>query len=154
MKVYITNNTDASVSNVIRKIIKDAINASVDEIMPGKSFEVSVMLTDNEEIHELNLLHRNMDKPTDVLSFPMWEDGDFDVDLGENVPLGDIVISMEQAKIQAENYGHSLEREAGFLTVHSMLHLFGFDHETSKDDEAVMFALQEKILENVGLARL
>jgi len=153
MKIYITNNTAEKVSNKIRKIIKDAINASVDEMMPKKSFEISVMLVNNAEIHELNLQHRNADKPTDVLSFPMWEDGDFDIDVGENIPLGDIVISIEQAKIQAENYGHSLEREIGFLTVHSMLHLFGFDHETSEEDEAAMFSLQEKILTNMGLIR-
>jgi len=153
MKIYITNNTDESISNKIRGIIKSAINATVAEIMPDKSFEISVMLTNNKEIHELNLLHRNVDKPTDVLSFPMWEDGDFDVCSGENAPLGDIVISMEQASAQAESYAHSLEREIGFLTVHSMLHLFGFDHETSEDDEAEMFALQDKILKNIDLVR-
>jgi len=153
MKIYITNNTNVNVSNDIHKIVKSAINASVAEIMPNKSFEVSVLLTDNNEIHELNLQHRNMDKPTDVLSFPMWEDGDFDEIIDENVPLGDIVISVEQAKIQAESYEHSFEREVGFLTVHSMLHLFGFDHEISEEDEAEMFALQDKILKNMELIR-
>jgi len=153
MKIYITNNTGNSISMKIRGIIKSAINAAVAEIMPEKSFEVSVMLTNNAEIHELNLQHRNMDKPTDVLSFPMWEDGDFDIIDDGNIPLGDIVISMEQASTQAENYAHSLEREVGFLTVHSMLHLFGYDHETSAEDETVMFALQDKILASMELIK-
>jgi len=148
MKIYITNNTAVPVSREIRGVIKSTINAVVIELAPGKSFEVSVVIVNNNEIRELNLLHRNMDKPTDVLSFPMIEDFD---DEDENI-LGDIVISMDQAKIQAENYGHLLEREIGFLTVHSMLHLFGYDHETPQD-EAEMFELQEKILNQMGLLR-
>ncbi|MCL2838793.1 MAG: rRNA maturation RNase YbeY [Oscillospiraceae bacterium] len=148
MKIYITNNTDTAVSREIRGVIKSAVNESAKEIMPGKSFEVSVMLVNNEEIHALNFQHRNMDKPTDVLSFPMIEDF---AEEYENI-LGDIVISMEQAKIQAENYEHSFEREIGFLAVHSMLHLFGYDHETP-EDEAEMFAVQEKILDKMGLTR-
>jgi len=169
MKIYITNNTDTPVSHNIRRLIKSAVQATVDEIAPGGLFEVSVMMTNNDEIRELNLLHRNMDKPTDVLSFPM-DDGfcPSGHEGPENVPaagpadpndglqyinlLGDIVISIEQAKLQAENYGHSLEREIGFLTVHSMLHLFGFDHKTTKD-ETEMFSLQDKILTEMELIR-
>ena len=153
MKIYISNNTDNTDSRIerkIRRIIKSAIKASAKHLSSGKSFEVSVVLVNNAEIHKLNLLHRNMDKPTDVLSFPMLED-----DLGDSAmfPLGDIVISLEQAQIQAESYGHSLEREVGFLTVHSMLHLFGFDHETSEEDEAEMFARQDAILRKMKLVR-
>jgi len=149
MKIYITNNTGARIPLKIRRIIKSAIRITAKKHLPGKSFEVSVMLTDNESIAALNLAHRNMDKPTDVLSFPMLED----VELAERgEPLGDIVISLEQAKIQAENYEHSLEREIGFLTVHSMLHLFGFNHEVA-DDEAEMFSLQDEILNKMRLTR-
>ena len=142
MKIYITNNTETKISGKIRRIIKRAIKVSTKEVAGGKAFEISVMLVNNAEIHELNLQHRNMDKPTDVLSFPM-----------DDEMLGDIVISMEQAKLQAENYGHSLEREVGFLTVHSMLHLFGYDHETSEENEAEMFDLQDKILGDMGLVK-
>jgi len=151
MKIYISNNTGARVSFKIKRIIRRAIRASVMELVGAATCrptankvrlcEVSVVLVNNEEIHALNLQHRNMDKPTDVLSFPM-----------DDEILGDIVISMEQAKIQAENYNHSFEREIGFLTVHSMLHLFGYDHETPEDEEE-MFALQEKILREMKLVR-
>ena len=178
MKIYISNNTDSRISWKIKRIIKSAIRVSVEHLAPKKSFEVSVMLVNNAEIHELNLLHRNMDKPTDVLSFPMWDEaplleggcptGQGGVDPFDLLPLsasptspskrgtivlGDIVISLEQAQIQADDYGHSLEREVGFLTVHSMLHLFGFDHETSEADEVEMFGLQDEILGKMRLGR-
>ena len=159
MKIYISNNTNSRISWKIKRIIKVAIRASIAKLASGHAesplslrdipplargvYEVSVVLVNNAEIHELNLLHRNMDKPTDVLSFPM----------DDEETLGDIVISLEQAQIQANDYGHSLEREIGFLTVHSMLHLFGFDHETSEEDETEMFALQDEILGKMKLGR-
>lgn len=110
---------------------------------------------DNRYIKELNLIYRNQNRVTDVLSFAMNEhtedepDYDFSNDL--NV-LGDIVISLEKAKSQSEEYGHSLERELGFLVAHGMLHLLGFDHETEAEEEA-MHNLQEKILQSVNLER-
>ncbi|MDD3766001.1 MAG: rRNA maturation RNase YbeY [Eubacteriales bacterium] len=111
--------------------------------------DVSVVITDDEEIQRLNKEFRGKDAPTNVLSFPMYdEDGALDDEV-----LGDIVISLERAKIQADEYGHSLERELAFLTVHSMLHLFGYDHETGKEDEKEMFSKQEEILSLLGLER-
>lgn len=103
---------------------------------------------------------RNIDRVTDVLSFPMLYfdengdiiDSDFDMD-GENIMLGDIVISAERAKSQSEEYGHSFRREMAFLTVHSMLHLLGYDHVDNPEGERIMFAKQEDILNLLGITR-
>ena len=97
----------------------------------------------------MNLETRGVDRPTDVLSFPVFDE---DFGVGYAV-LGDIVISYDTAKRQAEQYGHSLERELAFLTVHSVLHLLGYDHETSPEDEKEMFSRQEAILVSMGLKR-
>ena len=118
----------------------------------GRRAEVSVTFTDNEGIHALNREYRNVDRPTDVLSFPLSDGDDYDTD-GDAVLLGDIVISLERAQTQAEEYGHSFEREVAFLTVHSMLHLLGYDHETSPEDERDMFARQDEILISAGMTR-
>ncbi|MGY0692886.1 rRNA maturation RNase YbeY [Virgibacillus sp. FSP13] len=117
--------------------------------------EVSVNFVDNKEIQELNRNYRGIDKPTDVISFALQEtvEGEIHV-VGEDIPLvlGDIVISVDRAKEQAEDYNHSLEREIGFLTVHGFLHLLGYDHMV-KEEEAVMFQKQEDILNAFGLER-
>ncbi|WP_106497112.1 rRNA maturation RNase YbeY [Lentibacillus sp. Marseille-P4043] len=117
--------------------------------------EVSVNFVDNKEIQELNRNYRGIDKPTDVISFALQEtvEGEIHV-VGEDIPLvlGDIVISVDRAKEQAEDYNHSLEREIGFLTVHGFLHLLGYDHMV-KEEEAVMFQKQEDILDAFGLER-
>ena len=116
------------------------------------------MFTDNEGIRVLNAQHRGIDRATDVLSFPMLEyddDGEmFDDpgDIEDELCLGDIVISLERAAEQAEEYGHSFEREVGFLTVHSMLHLLGYDHMT-EEEEKEMFGFQKEILTKMGLER-
>jgi probable rRNA maturation factor len=120
--------------------------------------EVSILLADNEEIREINKEHRNIDKPTDVLSFPMVDmtngeinsnEGDYDLD--ENLLLlGDVVISLEMAKSQAQVYGHSFERELAFLVTHGVFHLLGYDHE-SEDDEKRMMEKQEAVLQIMGL---
>ena len=125
-------------------MIRNAVKKSIKE-MGGGSFEVSVLITDNERIHELNREFRNVDKPTDVLSFPMDSEGD-------EAMLGDIVISLETALAQAEEYGHSLAREISFLTVHSMMHLFGYDHETD-EDRTEMREMEEKVLTILKLPR-
>ena len=104
--------------------------------------EVAVTFVDNERIKELNRQFRNKDKSTDVLSFP----------LDEEDSLGDIIISIPKAREQAEEYGHSFERELGFLTVHGFLHLVGYDHETEAEEKE-MFARQEQILQQFGLIR-
>lgn len=125
--------------------------------------EVSLTFTNDEEIHQLNLEYRGIDRPTDVLSFAMQEDGKDELDIifeveseDETDPisgmLGDIIISVETAKAQSEEYGHSLEREIGFLFVHGFLHLIGYDHQDDKS-EAEMTAKQEAILKQAGLSR-
>jgi len=125
--------------------------------------EVSLTFTNDEEIHQLNLEYRGIDRPTDVLSFAMQEDGKdelgiiFEVESEDEADpisgmLGDIIISVDTAKAQSEEYGHSLEREIGFLFVHGFLHLIGYDHQDERS-EAEMTAKQEAILNQAGLSR-
>ncbi len=121
--------------------------------------EVNLIFTDDCEIKEINQQNRGIDRATDVLSFPMLDafNGKLNLSVGDTIDgkviLGDIVISLERAKKQAEEFGHSLARELGFLAVHSMLHLLGYDHELSEEDEKVMFKKQEAVLEKIGLTR-
>ncbi len=116
--------------------------------------ELSVTFTDDEGIQAVNKQYRNMDKATDVLFFPLtdFEGGDEPPADEPTVSLGDIVISLERARAQAEEFGHSLEREVAFLTVHSTLHLLGYDHELSEEDDADMRRRQREILESMGLS--
>ena len=109
---------------------------------------ISVSLVDNKFIHKINKEYRGIDRPTDVISFAFLDNEDRDAlyKSKEPVCLGDIYISVEKAKEQAEEYGHSISRELSFLFVHGLLHLLGYDHMT-KEDEEIMFPLQEKILE-------
>lgn len=136
----------------------ELVSESVDGALVYLGFtcecELSVTFTDNGKIRILNRDYRGIDRPTDVLSFPMYSFSDGDVPDGdEHVMLGDIVISVEKAREQAAEYGHSLRREIAFLAVHSVLHLLGYDHETSEDDEKEMFDLQEKIMNALGIGR-
>ncbi len=124
--------------------------------------DVYVMITDDEGIRELNREHRELDKPTDVLSFPMQEltpgepinpsPLEIDPETGLYM-LGDMVISLERAQEQAQEYGHSIERELAFLAVHSVLHLLGYDHERGEEDEKLQFGITEQVLEEMGLKR-
>lgn len=116
--------------------------------------EISVTFVDDQKIHELNKQFRNIDSSTDVLSFPLGENGVYDVnrDTGAKM-LGDIVISIPHAFEQAERYGHSLQREIGFLTVHSMLHLLGYDHVNGGIESVRMREKEETILTKLGLKR-
>jgi probable rRNA maturation factor len=138
----------------VKMLVRDAIENTLDYEQYGNPCEVSVSFTDNAGIHALNKKFRGIDRPTDVLSFPLFdytgesEEPPVDELMGM---LGDIVISLEQAALQAEEYGHSFEREVAFLTVHSMLHLLGYDHETSEEDEADMRHRQSEIMEQMGL---
>ena len=136
----------------LRRLVKRAVLAVLDFEDFGRRAEVSVTFTDNEQIREKNREFRGIDSATDVLSFPLSDGEDYDTD-GDAVLLGDIVISLERAQTQAEEYGHSFEREVAFLTVHSMLHLLGYDHETSPEDERDMFARQDEILISAGMTR-
>ena len=120
----------------------------------GADAEVSVRFVDNETIKELNSQYRNIDRETDVLSFPLGENGEYDVNLDTGAKLlGDIVISVEKAIEQADTYNHSLQREIGFLTVHSMLHLLGYDHECGGLEQDRMRSKEEEVLTKIGLKR-
>ena len=130
-KVLITNDQNVvKVPSGLRILIRRSCNAVLDfEHFDGPA-EISVTFVDNNRIHELNKEYRDKDSATDVLSFPLGENGEYDIDEDNGCKLlGDIVISMERAMEQAELYGHSLQREVAYLTVHSMLHLLGYDHE-------------------------
>ena len=116
--------------------------------------EISVTFVDNSRIHELNREYRGKDSATDVLSFPLGENGEYDIDEDNGCKLlGDIVISMERAMEQAELYGHSLQREVAYLTVHSMLHLLGYDHEAGGLEAVRMREKEEAVLIQLGLPR-
>jgi probable rRNA maturation factor len=125
--------------------------------------DVALSFVDDQEIHQLNKDYRGIDRPTDVLSFAMQEETDEELgiiyeveDESDPIPyegmLGDIIISVERAKVQSEEYGHSLERELGFLFVHGFLHLIGYDHQDD-ESEAVMTKKQEAVLQQAGLTR-
>ena len=141
-----------AVTPSLRALVRRAVKAALEYEKVGFAPEVSVTFTDNEGIRELNAAHRNIDRPTDVLSFPLFEKEDLDY-ATDGDALGDIVISLQRAREQANEYGHSFEREVAFLTVHSMLHLLGYDHEISEEDEKEMFFKQEEILKTIGLNR-
>lgn len=130
LKVYIDNRQKkVKIPSGLRLLVRRCCAATlVNEEFDGCA-EVNVTFTDNEHIRELNAQYRHKDTATDVLSFPMGEDGKFDLnpDTGAYV-LGDVVISLETAAVQAEKYGHPLQQEVAFLTVHSMLHILGYDH--------------------------
>ncbi len=138
----------------LRSLITRSVSKALEYMDFKYKCQVSVTFTDNEGIRELNREYREKDSATDVLSFPMYDFKSGDVPFeGEDAELGDIVLSLERAKEQSEEFGHSFEREVSFLTVHSVLHLLGYDHETGEEDEKEMFALQDKIMEKIGLKR-
>ena len=156
LKIYFENEQDKlPITYKLKMLIREAVEATLDFEDYRNICEVSVTFTDNEGIRELNGKFRQIDRPTDVLSFPLFDfEGSSDeppVDEMMNM-LGDIVISLERAKEQADEYGHSFEREVAFLTVHSMLHLLGYDHETSEEDDKNMRARQSEIMDIMGLS--
>lgn len=155
LKVMIRNNQKKIKLPVgLRLLVRKCCQAALISESFDKPAEVSVSFVDNSEIRRLNRLYRNMDKPTDVLSFPLGENGVYDIDKETGAALlGDIVISIETAMKQAKMYDHSLEREVGFLTVHSMLHLLGYDHETSPLEAEKMHEKEEMVLERLGVTR-
>lgn len=158
MKHTIYSNNDQNkveLTTALRNTVKKAIVAALDYQEIDFPVEISLTFVDNDKIHELNKEYRGKDAPTDVLSFPMFEDGEIEYDDESDEPcaIGDIVISLEKAVEQAEEYGHSLEREASFLAVHSVLHLLGFDHEVSEEDDEYMKESAEEILSSIGLRR-
>lgn len=134
-------------------LIRKACNATLEFEKFGNSAEVDVTLVDDEEIREINKEQRKIDSSTDVLSFPLGENGEYDANPKTGaLMLGDIVISVETALKQADLYGHGLEREIAFLTVHSMLHLLGYDHVNGGMEQAIMREKEEAVLDALGLA--
>ena len=127
------------------------------ENLPEKMFMVSITLTNPENIQRLNKEYRNIDRPTDVLSFPMYEKSELDEiikqkDFEYTDILGDMVISIEQVQIQAEEYGHSFERELSYMVVHSFYHLLGYDH-IKEEDKKIMRPKEEYVLSELGITR-
>lgn len=155
LKVYIKNNQNSVKIPVgMRLLIRRCCQAVLITEKFDKDTEVSVSFVSNKEIQHLNQIYRNKDVPTDVLSFPLGENGNYEINNETGFTmLGDIVISLDMAVKQAGMYGHSLEREVGFLTVHSMLHLLGYDHELTPLDERIMREKEEAILDKLGISR-
>ncbi|MEF9853042.1 MAG: rRNA maturation RNase YbeY [Hydrogenoanaerobacterium sp.] len=155
VKVYITNRQkDIKIPTGIRLLIRRCCHAVLDMEKITDSVEVSVSFLNNEQIRELNAEYRKIDKSTDVLSFPMGENGVYDKNPETGaLMVGDIAISVERAKEQADEYGHSFSREIGFLTVHSMLHLLGYDHEVAGIEAVKMREKEEEVLTKLGLQR-
>ena len=145
-----------TVEPLLRRVISAALEAEGMDL----PCEINVLLTDDEGIHQVNLDMRGVDRPTDVLSFPMFDlspeekpgEEHEDPDTGL-VPLGDMCISLERAAAQAEEYGHSVERELSYLAVHSVLHLLGYDHMDEGPMKAQMRRREEHILEGLGIRR-
>ncbi len=156
LKVSIKNNQNSvRIPSGIRLLIRRCCHAVLVSEGFTRDAEVSVSFVSNSEIRRLNKTYRGKDSVTDVLSFPLTgEDGTMEIN-AENgyVQLGDVVISIETAVKQAEIYSHSLTREIGFLTVHSMLHLLGYDHEKSPLDERIMREKEEAVLDKLGISR-
>ena len=165
MTILVENEAKRVLDFDYEEVIKNVVKRVVDTENCPYEVEVNVLLTNNEEIHEANKDFRNIDRPTDVLSFPMV-DYDFPADFSlvnespegylnpetDELLLGDIMVSVDKIYSQAEEYGHGIKREFAFLIAHSMLHLLGYDH-IEDEERAVMEAKQEAILETLGITR-
>ncbi len=135
-----------------RLLIRRACNATLAFEKFEDAAEVDVSIVSDEEIKEMNKNFRNIDASTDVLSFPLGENGVYDINPETNAKmLGDVVISLDHAKAQADLYGHGIKREIAFLTVHSMLHLLGYDHVNGGLEQEIMREKEEAVLEALGL---
>ena len=154
LRIYFENEQDARApSEYLKRLIRRAIRTTLSRENFTRGCEISVTFTDNSGIRELNREYRGIDRATDVLSFPQ-----FDFYGGETLPegdgavaLGDIVLSLERAEEQAREFGHSFSREVAFLTVHSVLHLLGYDHELGDAEDADMRARQRAVMHDMGL---
>ena len=143
---------DDALDYYFKLVIRRAVLAALSYEGVEFSAELSVTLTDNAGIHALNKAHRGVDRPTDVLSFPMYEGVELELfGKGDTVELGDIVISLERAREQAREIGNTFLYEVAFLTVHSVLHLLGFDHERSPEDDERQCAHQKEIMQLVEI---
>ena len=156
LQLLFENDSNYIPANDLLKMLESVMLKSLELEGFTKEVEISLTFTTDELIKEINCKHRNMDKATDVLSFPMYEKQELsDINTSiSNFPvaLGDIVVSVERAFSQAEEYGHSFEREMAFLVCHSMSHLLGYDHMT-KQEEGLMMEKQNMVLEALGINR-
>jgi len=137
---------------ILDKMTQAAVYAVELEEIESERCEISVTFVDMEEIHELNKEYRDVDRPTDVLSFPQFYDLEEEIPEVGEICLGDVVICRDKAAEQAEEFGHSFEREIIYLFVHSVLHLLGYDH-MEDDEKACMRAREEQIMEHLGVFR-
>lgn len=160
MRVLIEDLQDKiKLTDEMMELVKKAVDTSLSIENFSIASEISIMFVDNPYIREINKEHRDIDKPTDVLSFPIVDmydgvvnsdEGDFDLD-EEVLLLGDIIVSLEMTKLQAEEYGHSFERELAFLITHGVFHLLGYDHDTP-EREKKMISKQYAVLEALNLS--
>ena len=135
-----------------RDLIRQACKATLKCEGFSDDCEIDVTVVDDEQIREMNLEFRNIDKSTDVLSFPLGENGEYDINPETNAfMLGDVVLSLEHALFQAELFGHGTERELAYLTVHSVLHLLGYDHVNNEEERKAMRSREEKVLALLNL---
>ncbi|MCL2512837.1 MAG: rRNA maturation RNase YbeY [Oscillospiraceae bacterium] len=155
IKVNITDAQKAvKIPTGIRMLVRRCCNATLKLEKFQGSAEVSVRFVDNDSIRKINKEFRNIDGPTDVLSFPMGESGNYDINPESGAYLiGDVVISMEQAAEQAKRFDHSLQREVAYLTAHSILHILGYDHENGGLQSVRMREKEETVLTQLGLSR-
>ena len=163
LKLNLTYEKPSLLNVPVTRNIKRCVEATLDAEDITALCEINILVTDDIGIHGINKAARNIDRPTDVLSFPMFElepgnppsDWADYMDPGSNaVPLGDMVISLERAKAQAKEFGHSVKREVGYLTIHSMLHLLGYDHLDEGPMKKQMRAREEAIASTIeGMSR-
>ena len=153
LMIYFMNESGEDVTYKQKMLLRKAVRATLAYEGFCNDVQISVTFVDDEGIRAINNSYRNIDKATDVLSFPLtdFEGGEEPPTDEPEIALGDIVISLERARAQAAEFGHSFDREIAFLTVHSMLHLLGYDHVDSEEDDREMRARQSAILENMGL---
>ena len=151
---YLDLEENSKYEEIIKKVVEQCFK---EENMENSKLYISITLTNPEHIHEINKQYRNVDRATDVLSFPMFEKEEIDNKIAqknfeyEDV-LGDIVISIEQVEKQAKEYGHSFEREFAYMLVHGFYHLMGYDH-IKEEDKVIMRPKEEKVLEKLGIRR-
>jgi len=147
LRIYFENaQSQMRITYNLKLLVRRAVQATLKAEGIDQPAEVSVTFADNAYIREINLQHRGIDAPTDVLSFPLFEESPDGA-----MMLGDIVLSLEKCAQQGEEYGHGFRRECAFLTVHSTLHLLGYDHETGEEDETDMRRRQSAVVQAMGL---
>ena len=147
LHIYFENSQDKfKVTYGLKMLVRRAILATLESEGVTADCEASVTFTDNEGIRAINRAYREIDAPTDVLSFPLFEENE------AGKQLGDIVLSLERCREQGEEFGHGFERECAFLTVHSTLHLLGYDHVNNEEEEREMREKQSAVVEAMGYA--